>query len=684
MTSTPSWRRAEEKKPPSALESALWGLPGLAWHAHSGLVNFTGSVAGTVVSGFRAVVTPAPAGAAVASQGSGVLPNQRPHELYGEDDEDLFQDGQDDGLFTPVHAYDDSLELVVWDDSTLYTPPLPDVGGGWEEDSPVMSQLQQEVADLLGRPPPTPSPNHQHTPPPDPNKAKQKPRDPSLSVQEHAVPPLPGAAVALGTVPSVEIEGNKKRGAALVLGKLAKAGTLSVQVVLACAAAVVRGPKQRLLQLAHVLGVMLRAMIASTALFGTSVSTLLRRLVSPRAKNLPRPDVFQRLTTTFTRFLHGNYPWLLAHPIFYGRPFPWQWKGWKPQPPPSSSVSQSSGSSVPGLPSLSALLRDVGEAVTPQGLMQKRQARRERREQQRNGGDEAPPWRLPLHVKDDWSKSILQLDHDGRHRVLLSAPPAPPQQLDVVSPVDFAAFVPPSELKGKEEKMLEKEVKKVQQQHLLQEEAKLRQEEAAATQAPSASPATTVPPVDTAPTPQQPNKGPDLFTSYFPHELEEGQEASSPPPHHHPTAAAAASRLHHHRRAFLHPAPRHQGPAHHLLLGLGKDCLGLLHHRPQPHRQLQGGHARPGQPQGNRQEGGGTGRSPGRPRLCVRADPCRPDHPAHDGHRGRRGDSPTRLGLRDALGGHGPELGTNGQAHGHARRRIGPDRAVQDAALAVH
>lgn len=135
LTSAPSWRKAEETKQPSALESALWNLPGMAWSgvssAHAGLVNLTGSVAGGVVSGFRAVVNPVaaasattmgaaarsgrgPGGEGGGSVHSSLSNSNRPYDLYGDDDEELFsQEGEDDGFFTPVHAYDDSLELVV-------------------------------------------------------------------------------------------------------------------------------------------------------------------------------------------------------------------------------------------------------------------------------------------------------------------------------------------------------------------------------------------------------------------------------------------------------------------------------------------------------------------------------------------------------------------------------------------
>jgi hypothetical protein len=61
--------------------------------------------------------------------------------------------------------------------------------------------------------------------------------------------------------------------------------------------------------------------------------------------------------------LHERSPWMLAHPIFFGRPFPWQWRGWRP---PEGQQGPS-----PHLPTLSALLRDLvgGERARGVDLM---------------------------------------------------------------------------------------------------------------------------------------------------------------------------------------------------------------------------------------------------------------------------------------------------------------------------
>jgi len=588
LTSAPSWRKAEQVKQPSALESALWNLPGMAWSgvssAHAGLVNLTGSVAGGVVSGFNAVVNPVAAASATTitntmgaaarngrgpgGEGAGSVQSpsgtNQPHELYGDDGEELFsQEGEDDGFFAPVHAYDDSLELVVWDDATLYVPP-PDVVAveGREDDSPIMSQLQNEVAQMLGKTPPSPSPRG-----PKKNGNKEQMRE--RKAQQHA--PVCADSNSLSVAHSNDEDKsydtlhNRRSATARLLGqaaqKAAAAGYLAVQAVLMCAAALIQGPQQRVLQLAHVVDVTLRAMIATLALYGAIISTFVRRAFAPKAKTLPRPDVFQRLTTTFTRFLHANYPWLLAHPIFYGRPFPWQWKGWKPQRP-SSDLSRSSlsESRIQGLPTLSALLRDLGDAVTPHNLLQKKRERRA--EEQQLQLDQLQPWNLPFHVKDDCSKSTLQLSHDARDWGALRPTSPPSPRLDVVTPlVDFSALVPPADAEENDETILQKEINEALKS---QGEEQQQQQRGADTAFPSFSSSSNAPSVIRHTPPSFPvattaainindearsfkktsgtnsgsstteqraapySKGPELFTSYFPHELGEEEGAISP------------------------------------------------------------------------------------------------------------------------------------------------------------
>eukprot|EP00624_Nannochloropsis_granulata_P007004 evm.model.NODE_5801_length_40303_cov_26.021786.1 len=425
-----------------------------------------------------------------------------------------------------------------------------------------MSQLQNEVARMLGKTPASP-------PPRGPKKDGNKERTRERKAQQHGAVGDDGNALTAAHCDDEDetyATLKQRRGAtARLLGRATKkaiaAGSLVVQAMLMCAAALLRGPQQRVLQLAHVVDVILRAMIATLALYGTIVSTFLRRAFAPKAKTLPRPDVFQRLTTTFTRFLHANYPWLLAHPIFYGRPFPWQWKGWKPQRqtsfPSSSSLSESR---IRGLPTLSALLRDLGDAVTPHSLLQRR--REEQQQPQQQQQDQQQPWSLSSHVKDDWSKSTLQLSYDARDWGVLRPAPSPPSpRLDVVSPlVDFSALKPPADLNEKDEKILQKEVKEI-----LQSQGEQQQEERGAgtafpsfssssdapsviSRTPSSSPVATAAAVkiddktdsikktagtstDSSTTEQKAapySRGPELFTSYFPHELGEEEGVVSP------------------------------------------------------------------------------------------------------------------------------------------------------------
>lgn len=301
----------------------------------------------------------------------------------------------------------------IWDDTSLYTPPpgQPELADNpWEEDAPVIAQLQHEVAQLLssassarvaGGPPLPPTSDDEK----DEEKhatAKKKKQPPHHVDTAGAAPAVGGAA---GAAASAASAAPKPRSGSTVPRPLLRKALRRVRVGAAlllhaatlCLAAVASGPHRRLLAVGRALGNLLRALIASLALLGTACSTFLRRLLAPPARALPRPDLFQRLTTTFTRFLHANYPWLLSHPILYGRPFPWQWKGWTPQPPPSFAL----GPTIPGLPTLSALLRDLGDVVTPHSLVRRR--RRHRRKEQQEGEQEryrhhAPHWTLPQQV----------------------------------------------------------------------------------------------------------------------------------------------------------------------------------------------------------------------------------------------------------------------------------------------
>lgn len=334
--------------------------------------------------------------------------------------------GCDCGVPFPTHPPFSPPPLSqIWDDTSLYTPPpgTPEpTDNPWEEDAPVIAQLQHEVAQLLASSSSSSSASTRGNPggPPSDDDDKEDAEEAAAvgsraKKRSHpadaATAPVAGAAAAAGgataataaTAVAQPRNGNGT-GAAIPRPLLRKAlrrvrvgAALLLHAAALCLAAVAGGPKRRLLAVGRVLGSLLRAIIASLALLGTTCSTLLRRLLAPPARALPRPDLFQRLTTTFTRFLHENYPWLLSHPILYGRPFPWQWKGWKPQPPPSLAL----GPTIPGLPTLSALLRDLGDVVTPHSLVRRR---RRRRQEQQEGEQEryrhhAPHWTLPQQVR---------------------------------------------------------------------------------------------------------------------------------------------------------------------------------------------------------------------------------------------------------------------------------------------
>jgi hypothetical protein len=63
------------------------------------------------------------------------------------------------------------------------------------------------------------------------------------------------------------------------------------------------------------------------------------------------------------RFLHDRMPWLLGHPIFFGRPFPWQWGDWRlPHAPVLSASMTGLGVTAArlsaGLPTVGSLLHE--------------------------------------------------------------------------------------------------------------------------------------------------------------------------------------------------------------------------------------------------------------------------------------------------------------------------------------
>jgi hypothetical protein len=70
----------------------------------------------------------------------------------------------------------------------------------------------------------------------------------------------------------------------------------------------------------------------------------------------PRLALTQRLTTSWTHWLYSHARWLLGHPVFFGRRFPWQWGSAWARKQVLEATTRPDGSQVYSLPSLSALL----------------------------------------------------------------------------------------------------------------------------------------------------------------------------------------------------------------------------------------------------------------------------------------------------------------------------------------
>lgn len=547
LASAPSWGKAEDIRPPSALESALWKFPSLALHAHAGLVNLTGSVAGGVVSGFRDVISPAALASAATITGTvgqvmGTAPMPKGgwgggseiqtdegvedlSDLYGQDEDNFLQDTDLEDSYAPAHRYDDSAELVVWADGGVYPPPTEPESEA-REDSPAMNQLQRDVARMLGWT----------------TSSSPRAREPALQDQAgRGAEGGPGESQAVGS----DVQGSKgrqaverdretiaqvRRIAAGLLGRFLRVGFLTYRLVVAGAVGILRSPYQRCLRLLHVLGAAFEGMLVSVVLLGTTASNSMRRILRAPVRGLPSPNVCQRLATSFTRFLHAHCPGLLAHPIFYGGPFPWQWKLGR-------SILRRSSSSpdgAAGLPPLAVLLRDLGGAVvSSQGQAGRRRPRDKRQERsQPHLHRHTPLWSLPQHVKDDWSKSTLQIDASSREWADMPVPPPPSPRLDLISPVEENKL-PLAVVQEKGDRSLRKEVRTALKRH---------EEERAAT--PSGPPRPTGGSSPSSPTAAKATgsgrneatatatdparqeetssyKGPELFTSYFPLELED-------------------------------------------------------------------------------------------------------------------------------------------------------------------
>lgn len=540
LASAPSWGKAEDIRPPSAIESALWKFPSLAFHAHAGLVNLTGSVAGGVVSGFRDVISPAALASAATITGTvgqvmGTAPMPKGgwggkseiqtdegvedlSDLYGQDEDNFPQDTDLEDSYAPARRYDDSAELVVWADGGVYPPPTEPESEA-REDSPAMSQLQRDVARMLGWT----------------TSSSLRAREPALQDQAGR-----GAGGARGESQAVgsDVQGSKGRRAverdritAGLLGRFLRVGILIYRLVVAGAAGILRGPYQRCLRLLHVLGAAFQGMLASVALLGTTASNTMRRVLRAPVRGLPTPNVCQRLATSFTRFLHAHCPGLLAHPIFYGGPFPWQWKLWQSILRRSSSPPDGAA----GLPPLAALLRDLGGAVvSSQGQAGRSRPRDKRQERSKpHLHRHTPLWSLPQHVKDDWSKSTLQIDASSREWAAMPVPPPPSPRLDLVSPVEENTL-PLAVVQEKGDRSLRKEVRKALKRHEQETGATPfvhlvppRPTGGSSPSSPTAAKATGSGRNEaTAADPARQEetssyKGPELFTSYFPLELED-------------------------------------------------------------------------------------------------------------------------------------------------------------------